>query len=323
MSTKPLAALFWRMLRLTTDCGGKNGLFVRFRNRSGTAGPPATIAASVLALFEIVDRAESKAAKAVVAQQLRSFDIKTAAILPTGTKELFQRVFGKTHFSLKCFFRSACFSIGAIILIGLLTFVFSPELFIEFNSEVLFFVGWAIWSIFFDYLSLYKSRIILIILSDKVENNLVFFIILLIFDFLVSIFLFIIFFQAVIQTVTVIFANILLGNPLPSAREFLRVTFNFCQYTGLFSFRNIIDTLSFSYYIPSICFYAGMLPSIWLWTYVFVLLLTRTMLHSQRLVDFLRWFLDLDEHPFRSLGTIAAVCTFMVSAAAVGLAKLV
>jgi hypothetical protein len=53
------------------------------------------------------------------------------------------------------------------------------------------------------------------------------------------------------------------------------------------------------------------------------LLLTRTMLHSQRLVDFLRWFLDLDEHPFRSLGTIAAVCTFMVSAAAVGLAKLV
>jgi DNA-binding MltR family transcriptional regulator len=80
------------------------GSLYDFVTALGPAGPPATIAASVLALFEIVDRAESKAAKAVVAQQLRSFDIKTAAILPTGTKELFQRVFGKTHFSLKCFF---------------------------------------------------------------------------------------------------------------------------------------------------------------------------------------------------------------------------
>ena len=50
-----------------------------------------------------------------------AFDIrrsKTKA-LPDGTQEIFQKIFGERHFSLKCFIRSAAFSLGAMAFLGI------------------------------------------------------------------------------------------------------------------------------------------------------------------------------------------------------------
>ena len=52
-----------------------------------------------------------------------------------------------------------------------------------------------------------------------------------------------------------------------------------------------------------------------MWLYVAALLVTRGLLRSEKLVIWLRWFLDVEKAPFRSIGAVAAVLAFMASVA--------
>jgi hypothetical protein len=54
-------------------------------------------------------------------------------------------------------------------------------------------------------------------------------------------------------------------------------------------------------------FWAGMVPSIWLWLYIAGSLLVRLIASSEALLRFLTYFLDIREHPIRSAGVVAAV----------------
>ena len=62
-----------------------------------------------------------------------------------------------------------------------------------------------------------------------------------------------------------------------------------------------------------IIFWAGFAPSIWMWLYVLALFVMRTLLRSERIVNWLRWFLDVEKNPFRSIGAVAAVLAFIAS----------
>jgi hypothetical protein len=72
--------------------------------------------------------------------------------------------------------------------------------------------------------------------------------------------------------------------------------------------------------ISDIILYASLMPSIWLWIYVMSLAFMRTILRSERLLNWLRWALPIDEKPFRSVGVVAAALMFVAtgSAMAVG-----
>jgi len=62
-------------------------------------------------------------------------------------------------------------------------------------------------------------------------------------------------------------------------------------------------------------YWAGFAPSIWLWLYVAALFVTRGLLRSEKLVNWLRWFLDVEKNPFRSIGAVAAALAFIASVA--------
>jgi len=62
-------------------------------------------------------------------------------------------------------------------------------------------------------------------------------------------------------------------------------------------------------------FWAGFAPSIWMWLYVLALFVTRGLLRSEKLVNWLRWALDIEKAPFRSIGAVAATLAFIVSVA--------
>jgi hypothetical protein len=62
-----------------------------------------------------------------------------------------------------------------------------------------------------------------------------------------------------------------------------------------------------------ILFWAGLAPSIWMWLYVFALFITRGLLRSEKVVTWLRWFLDVEKNPFRSIGAVAAALAFIAS----------
>jgi hypothetical protein len=90
-------------------------------------GAASVVAGSVLAVFELGERLASQPAKDAVSRWLLSIDVRKARTLPEGTQELFARIFGERHFSLKCLTRSTAFSLGAIVFIGILFFLISPQ----------------------------------------------------------------------------------------------------------------------------------------------------------------------------------------------------
>jgi hypothetical protein len=65
--------------------------------------------------------------------------------------------------------------------------------------------------------------------------------------------------------------------------------------------------------LAPILFWAGFAPSLWLWLYVAALFVTRLLLRSERIVNWLRWALDIEKNPFRSIGAVAATLAFLGS----------
>ena len=104
----------------------------------GTSSVPAIVAGSVLGVFELGERFASQQAKDALSKWLLTFDVQKTKALPDGTRELFERIFGKRHFSLKCFIRSAAFSLGAIAFIGILVFMVDPKEALKMNAEYSF-----------------------------------------------------------------------------------------------------------------------------------------------------------------------------------------
>jgi hypothetical protein len=151
----------------------------------GTSSVPVVVAGSVLGVFVLGERLASQRAKDALSKWLLSFDVRKAAALPDGTQEIFERIFGKRHFSLTCFFRSVAFSLGAMAFIGILLFLISPqEVFRkkdQFWESIPSTFGtfgtfgdllvWIPWSILIDYVSLFKTRVILGILSRMHRRN--------------------------------------------------------------------------------------------------------------------------------------------------------
>jgi len=52
-----------------------------------------------------------------------------------------------------------------------------------------------------------------------------------------------------------------------------------------------------------------------MWLYVTVLFVTRGLLRSEKPVNWLRWALDVEKAPFRSIGVVAATLAFVASLA--------
>jgi hypothetical protein len=134
----------------------------------GTSGVPAIVAGSVFFVFELGERFASQRAKDALSKWLLTFDVQKAKALPDGTQQLFERIFGERHFSRKCFARSAAFSLGATCFIGILLFLIAPAevkrdafLLSYDRSPLVPLVFWLTWSIVIDYVSLFKTRLIL------------------------------------------------------------------------------------------------------------------------------------------------------------------
>ena len=64
--------------------------------------------------------------------------------------------------------------------------------------------------------------------------------------------------------------------------------------------------------VRSIFFIAGLVPSAWVWLYAVSVMITRIVAPSQRSITFLRGSLDIENQPFRAVGTIAAALTLVI-----------
>src|SRR5262249_19132225 len=94
----------------------------------------------------------------------------------------------------------------------------------------------------------------------------------------------------------------------------LTVLRNFFYWFEL-DLRTIPFIYGFSSGLLLILFWSGFAPSIWMWLYILALLVTRALLRSEKLVNWLRWALDVEKNPFRSIGAVAATLAFIASVA--------
>jgi hypothetical protein len=129
----------------------------------GTSSVPVVVAGTVLGVFELGEKLASQPAKDALSKWLLTFDVRKAGALPNGTREIFEWVFGKRHFSTECFIRSALFSLGAMVVVGIIMFLISPAEVLppERDLALVLIALWLPWSILIDYVSLFKTRLIL------------------------------------------------------------------------------------------------------------------------------------------------------------------
>jgi hypothetical protein len=103
----------------------------------GTKSVPVIVAGTVYGVFELGEKLASQRAKDALSKWLVSFDVQKAKALPDGTQELFERIFGERHFSLKCFIRSVMFSLGAMVFLGILVFLIDSKALFEMENDAL------------------------------------------------------------------------------------------------------------------------------------------------------------------------------------------
>ena len=274
----------------------------------GPKAVPVVVAGSVLAVFELGERFASQRAKDALSKWLLTFDVQKAKALPDGTQELFETIFGERHFSLKCFVRSAAFSLGAMAFIGILCLLISPRAILfqatdisdsdTFRLLIGLLALWLPWSILIYYVSLFKTRVILRVLLRTQLQSLALAMV------VIDSFVYSLIFHVGIVIIVMIDAA-LLSQGVASAQAI--------SLLQLFVFGSRVPTISHP--LNFILFWAGFTPSIWMWLYVLALFVTRGLLRSEKLVNWLRWALDVEKAPFRSIGVVAATLAFIASVA--------
>jgi len=271
----------------------------------GTGSVPVVVAESVLGVFELGERLASQRAKDALSKWLLSFDVQKAKALPDGTQELFERIFGERHFSLKCFIRSAVFSLGAIAFLGTLALLIYPKETlvmmggIRFYGDWLPLTLWLPWSILIDYVSLFKTRVILGVLMRLRRVNLMTAVAIVGVDLLIYKLIFTLGYELVVIIID--------QEKQLSASSFLTFVDSIIGLLAVMPF--ILHEIDLTF----ILFWAGFVPSLWMWLYVAALFVTRGLLRSEWIVNSLRWSLDVEKNPFRSIGAVAATLAFIAS----------
>jgi hypothetical protein len=278
----------------------------------GTGSVPVVVAGSVLGVFELGEKLASQRAKDALSKWLLTFDVQKAGALPDGTQELFERIFGERHFSLRCFVRSVAFSVGAMGFIAVLLFLISPswigEIFQSLSERgtFLWLALWLPWSILVDYVSLLKTRFILGFLTQMRRRDAITAVAIVGIDYIAYRLLFIFGLLVVLSVLSNFNPGDIWMSPSFDLTNIL--TFMTSAWQNLpFIPRDITLT--------SIAYWSGFAPSIWMWLYVLASFVTRALLRSERIVNWLRWFLDVDKNPFRSIGAVAATLAFIATVA--------
>jgi hypothetical protein len=201
--------------------------------------------------------------------------------------------------------------LGAMVFIGILVFLIDPTEFSTINffeasvpaphGDWVAFTLWLPWNILIDYVSLFKTRIMLRVLTRMGRRTNIIAIPILGIDFLVYMALSLV---GIVLT-TLVFVKI-------------QTDATVTTIWNAIPFGTLPSSLLVSVYkveMYTIFFWAGFAPSLWLWLYVLALFVTRGLLRSERIVNWLRWGLDVEKNPIRSLGAVAAILSFVASVA--------
>ena len=306
---------------------------------------PFAVCPMIYVAFSFTEGVASPAAKQTLTAFIKNGMYESyLGSLPGNVESLFVRVFGESHLSKKCVLQSIKFSLITTTLATALVIVVNHHLFhqmlllypkineymhktppttpelkrsYEIVHDLMFSRLWLVfapvlwigWSLVPDYLSLLKTRIVLVVLNNiKVSQHTILFVAAI--DFFLGLLVFFasfVFFQ-------LLYLNIIFivdGQPLAGGFRFYVVVF-----WTLFSIEFLSLTLTgavFLYLPVSSLFWASLVPSLWMWAYVGAAMVARASLKSKKFRRAIVYFLDFEDKPIKSLGFIASSVSGVVS----------
>jgi hypothetical protein len=276
----------------------------------GKFGNLAVLVSTTFAVFVFIERMSSKRVRADFAEYLQSQAMKehSAVRLPADTLSVFEKVFGADHFSFKCITRSILFSIAATTIMLTLMKMSDPYYHLSNflnRTWIIYFAVYVSWSLIPDYLNLFKTRIVLKMLLQREVANPIALLGILVADFVIGILVFA--FGSTLANYSAYRATgslLALFALFPSDfTEFWPAVYGIVLHSVASAV--IVSLNPLSNFLGAL-FWAGMLPSVWLWLYVGATWLTRLIALSDPVLRFLVYFLDVKDHPIRSVGVIAA-----------------
>ena len=244
-------------------------------------------------------------------------------VLPEISARAIGHYFGPKHASWRCFWKSGQFSSFALAATFGVTFVFNPKATVGF-FDGLFALGprglvialgaWIIACVIPDYLMLGKSRFVIWVLqrADLSVGTLV---LIGAMDFLAANWMFLSAFVSV-QVVGLEWYMWVTGK-LSQGSNFSTVLLG---GVGAFFIFLLIEAallgpdgvLYFTIPLANF-FWASMVPSVWLWLFIGSSVATRFIIRHRRGFDLLFHILDIDNHPVRSIGTVASIAVVLIT----------
>jgi hypothetical protein len=270
-----------------------------------------TLCSTTFGFFVFIENMSSPQARTDFARYLKSTDFaKSVVHLPADTHALFERVFGARHFSWRCVTASIIFSVAAFASIVGLKVLHDPqslswvrEAWEDYPGLLYTLMSYAIWSIAPDYFNLLKTRKVLGIITTRQIRRPSVLALILFSDFLVGYAIFIVSFVPM-GLFSLHFVLYLLR---AKGVDWHHVVSNFS-----FAPVPILSAFQWPY---EIFFWPGMVPSIWLWLFVAATLIVRLTARVAPVFRFSIYFLDIDQHPVRSVGVVASAlvgCVYII-----------
>ena len=209
-------------------------------------------------------------------------------------KELFARVFGERHFSVKCIRRSALFSISICAVIFAIGYKWlgdgSPAVYLVLT------VLWTVSAIIADYFSLWKTRILLT-RSSLLSNGLTAMVIVVVDAFATLVF-------AIAAGGLIVLIAYLGGDRSSNIPELMLL-----MTKTAFSWPHIASDQTG---IGRLMFLAPLFTSAWLWVYLLVAYAMRAASYLPSWLRPLSKFMDFESHPVRTIGYVAAAASALI-----------
>jgi len=210
-------------------------------------------------------------------------------------KDVFARVFGDRHFSVKCIRRSALFSISLCAVIFLIGYRWlgdgNPAVYLLLT------VIWTVSAIIADYLSLWKTRILLT-RSSLLSNGLTAMVVVVVDAFATLVF-------AIAAGGIIVLIAYLGGDKTSLSIPELMLLMT----KTAFSWPHIAHDQTG---IGRLMFLAPLFTSAWLWVYLVVAYAMRAANYLPSWLRPLSRVMDFESHPVRTIGYVAATVSAMI-----------
>lgn len=226
---------------------------------------------------------------------------KKLANWPTAFASIFDGIFGKKHFSWRCFSRSCIASILAVLMLTILWWALNPEGFYGYfyrfgfdslvGSLVLYILLSFCFNLIPDYFSLLETRYIIGKLRNVHSTPKI--IIFLVIDLVATVFIFLVGAAIGIAIITIIYGQ-------DNYEETLT------GFMGMFLSGITMDVSND--YIPvnmGVWFYSTFFTSVWIYLYVISGMIVKAGSFIGILASCIRKIFDIDKKPLRSMGYVS------------------